>query len=76
MAEACWRLIEFVCLLYIQLWDDEAVLEGSTLWETPFLTDLCSAQQNAGGQEGETTTHIIDNGVYFYKRLYTMDWEM
>lgn len=38
--------------LSAQLWADEAVLEGSALWETPLLTNLSPAQQDAGGQEG------------------------
>lgn len=36
----------------VQLRADEAVLEGPSLRETPLLPNLCPAQQDAGGQEG------------------------
>ncbi len=49
--------------LPVQLWADEAVLEGSALRETPLLPNLCPAQQDAGGQEGKAAfTHCGQKG--------------
>lgn len=36
----------------VQLRVDETVLEGPAVREAPLLPDLCAAQPDAGGQEG------------------------
>lgn len=60
ISSCCIFLLPF--FLPYQLWANEAMLEGPAIWETPFLPNLCPAQPDAGGQEGNAVYTLSEEG--------------